>query len=446
MAGRLDTDSLLLLHDALARLEQGFVQLPPIDTTPDDPAALREVLNEVAERLRDNYPVLPPALRRPDAEAAAPGRAHSPTRSRMWINPNNHALDGGRASSAMEKEAVAEIARMFGWDDAPRPPHAAAARWRTSRRCGSPASFSPAHASLASSQAHYTHGADQRRAGAPVREHPVRSPRPHGRRARSSERLAARRRRHRRRDARHDGDGLGGSAAGDPGAARAPRLPPARRRRLRRLLRARRQPRAARARRVRPRRRGRLDRHRPAQARPAALRLRLRALPRPGVGRLYKHDSPYTYFSSASSTWARSASSARGRARPPSRSGRRSASCRSSAAASSRAGSRLPGRGARAAREHSPRTRGSSPALRARARHRRLGRARGDGAADSSARARRIFAEAARRDLHLALAELPGAFFGLEAERVTCLRSVLMKPEHRGALPAIGRLLSGSTG
>jgi glutamate/tyrosine decarboxylase-like PLP-dependent enzyme len=33
----------------------------------------------------------------------------------MWINPNNHALDGGRATSAMEKEAVAEIAAMFGW-------------------------------------------------------------------------------------------------------------------------------------------------------------------------------------------------------------------------------------------------------------------------------------------------------------------------------------------
>jgi glutamate/tyrosine decarboxylase-like PLP-dependent enzyme len=31
------------------------------------------------------------------------------------INPNNHALDGGRASSAMEKEAVAQIALMFGW-------------------------------------------------------------------------------------------------------------------------------------------------------------------------------------------------------------------------------------------------------------------------------------------------------------------------------------------
>ncbi|HEY1342130.1 MAG TPA: aminotransferase class I/II-fold pyridoxal phosphate-dependent enzyme, partial [Bryobacteraceae bacterium] len=34
----------------------------------------------------------------------------------LKINPNNHALDGGRASSAMEKEAVAALARMIGWD------------------------------------------------------------------------------------------------------------------------------------------------------------------------------------------------------------------------------------------------------------------------------------------------------------------------------------------
>ena len=33
----------------------------------------------------------------------------------LFVNPNNHALDGGRASSAMEKEAVAAIAKMFGY-------------------------------------------------------------------------------------------------------------------------------------------------------------------------------------------------------------------------------------------------------------------------------------------------------------------------------------------
>ncbi len=35
----------------------------------------------------------------------------------MKINPNNHARDGGRASSAMEVEAVREIAGMFGWTE-----------------------------------------------------------------------------------------------------------------------------------------------------------------------------------------------------------------------------------------------------------------------------------------------------------------------------------------
>ena len=35
----------------------------------------------------------------------------------MWINPNNHALDGGKASSAMEKSAVSGIAKMFGWTE-----------------------------------------------------------------------------------------------------------------------------------------------------------------------------------------------------------------------------------------------------------------------------------------------------------------------------------------
>jgi glutamate/tyrosine decarboxylase-like PLP-dependent enzyme len=35
----------------------------------------------------------------------------------MTINPNNHARDGGRASSEMEIEAVREIAGVFGWTE-----------------------------------------------------------------------------------------------------------------------------------------------------------------------------------------------------------------------------------------------------------------------------------------------------------------------------------------
>jgi tyrosine decarboxylase/aspartate 1-decarboxylase len=74
----------------------------------------------------------------------------------LWINPNNHALDGGRASSAMEKEAVAEIARLFGWSNALG--HLCSggtmanleALWVSGR-------LKPGMKVVASEQAHYTH-------------------------------------------------------------------------------------------------------------------------------------------------------------------------------------------------------------------------------------------------------------------------------------------------
>jgi glutamate/tyrosine decarboxylase-like PLP-dependent enzyme len=155
MAGQLDTDSLLLLHDALARLEQGFSNLPPVDSASPDAAALRTVLNEVADRLRDNYPYFHPQyagqmLKPPHAVARL---AYALA---MWINPNNHALDGGRASSAMEKEAVAEIARMFGWET-----HlghlTSGGTMANLEALWVAGELSPGAAVLASSQAHYTH-------------------------------------------------------------------------------------------------------------------------------------------------------------------------------------------------------------------------------------------------------------------------------------------------
>jgi len=74
----------------------------------------------------------------------------------QWINPNNHALDGGRASSAMEKEAVAELARMIGW--AEHLGHLTSggtmanleALWVAGQ-------LAPKKAIVASEQAHYTH-------------------------------------------------------------------------------------------------------------------------------------------------------------------------------------------------------------------------------------------------------------------------------------------------
>jgi hypothetical protein len=63
-----------------------------------------------------------------------------------------------------------------------------------------------------------------------------------------------------------------------------------------------------------------------------------------------------------------------------------------------------------------------------------------------------VFKAAAARDLHLAVAELPIAFFRrLNANfdegrsRLSCLRSVLMKPEHREWLDRIWAALSDAT-
>jgi len=58
-------------------------------------------------------------------------------------------------------------------------------------------------------------------------------------------------------------------------------------------------------------------------------------------------------------------------------------------------------------------------------------------AKESSVLARRIFDAAARRDLHLAVAEMPrrmvepsGAVTSWDADRITCLRACVLKPEH----------------
>jgi glutamate/tyrosine decarboxylase-like PLP-dependent enzyme len=112
---RFDHQSIDLLREALERLNDGFSSLPAIQSLAKDDVAMRQVLLEVAERMQDNYPYFHPLyagqMLKPPHPVARLAYALA-----MWINPNNHALDGGRASSRMEKEAVAEIARMFGWE------------------------------------------------------------------------------------------------------------------------------------------------------------------------------------------------------------------------------------------------------------------------------------------------------------------------------------------
>lgn len=70
-------------------------------------------LAEFADRMRDNYPYFHPSyagqMLKPPHPAAVAGYLAA-----MLVNPNNHALDGGKVTSEMEKEVVADLAAMFG--------------------------------------------------------------------------------------------------------------------------------------------------------------------------------------------------------------------------------------------------------------------------------------------------------------------------------------------
>jgi len=151
----LDRDGLPGFLEALKMLDTGFSELPALESRTAGIERVAEVLNATAERLQDNYPYFHPLyagqMLKPPHPVARLAYALA-----MWINPNNHALDGGRATSAMEKDAVAEIAAMFGWKNF------------LGHLCGGgtmanlealwvAGQLHPGKKILASEQAHYTH-------------------------------------------------------------------------------------------------------------------------------------------------------------------------------------------------------------------------------------------------------------------------------------------------
>ncbi|MBW4643217.1 MAG: aminotransferase class I/II-fold pyridoxal phosphate-dependent enzyme [Goleter apudmare HA4340-LM2] len=109
----LEKESFKLLLEALEQLEIGFQRMPEFNSV-YELDNLRTVLLEVATRMQDNFPYPHPLyvgqMLKPPHPIARLAYMLS-----LWINPNNHALDGGRASTFMEKETVQEIAKMFGW-------------------------------------------------------------------------------------------------------------------------------------------------------------------------------------------------------------------------------------------------------------------------------------------------------------------------------------------
>jgi glutamate/tyrosine decarboxylase-like PLP-dependent enzyme len=108
---------LSLLPDSLRRLSAWQSQWHSYDTDEtlqvSEPLA-REVLGELIDRLADNYPFWHPSyagqMLKPPHDIASLAYFLA-----QQINPNNHALDGGPATARMEIEVVARLAGMFGF-------------------------------------------------------------------------------------------------------------------------------------------------------------------------------------------------------------------------------------------------------------------------------------------------------------------------------------------
>ncbi len=440
----LDHQTLPLLKEALTRLEGGFAGLPdtplPASAAPD---RIRAVLADVADRMGDNYPYFHPLyagqMLKPPHPVARLAYALS-----MWINPNNHALDGGRASSAMELEAVAELAKMFGW-----PQHLGhltgggtmanlEALWVAGQ-------LRPGAAVVASSQAHYTHSRISAVLGLPFQAIPadVGGRLDLGALERVLERenvgtvvatigttglgtvdplpaLLSLQKRFGFRlhaDAAYGGYfGLAGNLGDATKAAYAALSE------VDSIV---------------------IDPHKHGLQPYGCGSVLFRD---PAVGRLYKHDSPYTYFTSAELHL-----------------GEISLECSrpgASAVALWATQRLLPLVKGGEFAGMLERCRGAALALHERLRNDQRTLApiepeldivvwalSAPTASESSAKARGLFERAAQRGLHLAMIELPlkmidpAATMAEDRSTVTCLRSVLMKPEHFDWVPAIWEIL-----
>lgn len=166
----IDPTELQLLRDALDRLAEGYSDLPDFRTE-FDADAVAGVLQKVATRMHDNYPYYHPQyagqMLKPPHPIARIAYAMS-----LWVNPNNHALDGGRASSAMEKECIVQLGEMFGWD-APLGHLTGGGTMANLEALWVAGRLQPGKRIVASEQAHYTHGRITEVLGLPFSPVPV---------------------------------------------------------------------------------------------------------------------------------------------------------------------------------------------------------------------------------------------------------------------------------
>ncbi|HEX3722234.1 MAG TPA: aminotransferase class I/II-fold pyridoxal phosphate-dependent enzyme [Nitrolancea sp.] len=122
---------------------------------PDEQIA--SVFSEFNQRLHDNFPFAHPRYAAQMVKTAHP-IAELAYAIAMQFNPNNHALDASAATSEMEKEVVADLARMFGYGDTFLGHLTSSGTIANLEALWIARSLHPDKGIAASDQAHYTHG------------------------------------------------------------------------------------------------------------------------------------------------------------------------------------------------------------------------------------------------------------------------------------------------
>lgn len=150
----------LLIDRAVAEIRAWEATWGPFDTHPSlsvstDRAV--EALLGYTERLKDNYPFFHPRyagqMLKPPHPAAVAAYVAA-----MLINPNNHALDGGPATAAMELEVVDSLRELFGLPEPGLGHLTSSGTIANLEALWISRELRPGKAVAFSAEAHYTHG------------------------------------------------------------------------------------------------------------------------------------------------------------------------------------------------------------------------------------------------------------------------------------------------
>lgn len=145
--------------DEIERLHRRADELLPLGSLLADggeaPPAWAEALHALADRLGASYPFADPQYLGQMLKPPHPV-AWSAYAMAMLLNPNNHALDGGPATAHLEREAVAQVAAMLGYGE-----HlghlTASGTWANLEALWVARRLHPGSAVVSAANAHYTH-------------------------------------------------------------------------------------------------------------------------------------------------------------------------------------------------------------------------------------------------------------------------------------------------